>query len=148
LGGQGVFTYSMTANLRPTPADAPSRERRASRAESQSTSYSESDESGERSPDVPFEELLALFGDEYACDLLRALEDGPRAASDLIEHCEMSRPTVYRRLDRLTDAGIVESRMAPARDGHHRQEFQLACDEVELRVREDGIDGTVRPTDD
>ena len=56
----------------------------------------------------------------------------------------MSRPTVYRRLNRLTEAGLVESRMSLVGDGHHRQEFHLVFDELELQIREEGIDGTVR----
>jgi len=101
--------------------------------------------------DVAVDELLDLLGDEYACDILEALADGPMPARTLADRCGMSRPTVYRRLDRLTAAGVVASRLRPATDGHHRQEFRLVLDAVEFRVCEDGIDGDVRiddPVDD
>lgn len=102
-------------------------------------------------PDVAFDELLDLLGDEYACEILQALAGGPMPARALADRCDMSRPTVYRRLDRLTTAGVVASRLRPAADGHHRQEFRLVVDEVEFRVCEDGIDGDVgitNPADD
>ncbi|WP_247006162.1 ArsR/SmtB family transcription factor [Halorientalis litorea] len=105
--------------------------------------HDESDDS----PDIPVEELLDLLGDEYVCDILRALAGGEMPARDIADQCEMSRPTVYRRLDRLTDAGVVESRVRPEADGHHRQGFRLALDEVAFRVREDGFDSSVRVRD-
>jgi DNA-binding transcriptional ArsR family regulator len=98
--------------------------------------------------DVAFEELLDLLGDDYACAILQALAGGAMPARTLAERCDMSRPTVYRRLDRLTAAGVVDARLRPAADGHHRQEFRLVLDEVQFRVGEDGIDGSVRVRED
>jgi len=95
-------------------------------------------------PAVEFDALLKLLGDDYACDMLCALADGPTTARELTGQFEMSRPTIYRRLDRLQDAGIVNSKMQPDRDGHHRQAFYLVVDEIELHLRKDGIDGAVR----
>jgi DNA-binding transcriptional ArsR family regulator len=97
------------------------------------------------------ETLLALLGDEYTCCLLTALDEGPLPAADLVERCDMSRATVYRRLDRLEDAGLVDSHLRYDPDGHHRREFDLALEEVELHVDRGGVDGTVRagePADD
>lgn len=99
---------------------------------------------GESTPDPDLDEVIDLLGDDYVCDILRALEPGPKAARDLADQCGMSRPTVYRRLDRLTAAGLVEARMSLAQDGHHRHEFHLVFDELEVQIREDGIDGRVR----
>ncbi|MDS0222294.1 winged helix-turn-helix domain-containing protein [Haloarcula sp. S1AR25-5A] len=91
----------------------------------------------------PTDELLALFGDDYTCKLLRTLRDGAMPARALAEATGMSRPTVYRRLDRLTDAGLVEERLQVASDGHHRKEFRLTVDSVAFEVTPDGIDDTV-----
>ncbi|MFB6081949.1 MAG: ArsR/SmtB family transcription factor, partial [Halanaeroarchaeum sp.] len=52
--------------------------------------------------------LQTLLGDEYARAILAALSDGDRSTRELIEACEMSRPTIYRRLDALTSAGVIE----------------------------------------
>lgn len=95
---------------------------------------------------APTEELLALFGDDYACHILRTLRDGSMPARALVEATGMSRPTVYRRLNRLTDAGIVEEHLQVASDGHHRKEFRLTVDSVAFEVTPDGIDDTVAAT--
>jgi DNA-binding transcriptional ArsR family regulator len=142
LGAWLSSVYPMTARHGHSATDASSTDHVTDhRARSAATS------GGDDPPEVAVEDLLELLGDEYACAILRALEDGPKAARDLLERTDMSRPTVYRRLDRLTDAGIVDSRMALARDGHHRQEFHLVVDAVEFQVGTDGIDGRVRAAD-
>lgn len=97
------------------------------------------------------ETVLGLLGDEYTCRLLTALDEGSRPAADLVEDCDMSRATVYRRLDRLEAAGLVDSQLQFDPDGHHRHEFELTLDAVELRVDDGGVEGTVRasrPADD
>lgn len=149
--------YSMTGRLKPpATTDRATDQRDASEGRNASDSHrnrstGRSDAtpaaaSDERSSDVAADELLELLGDEYACEILRALGDGPLPAREIVAERDMSRPTVYRRLDRLTEAGIVEARLRPARDGHHRQVFRLAVDEIEFEVGTDGIDGRVHVT--
>ena len=123
LGMQGPFVRSMTDNRTP--------------ARSGVTSEGQNDSSAE--------ELLSLFGDEYTCCIIRALTDGPMAARELVDATGMSRPTAYRRLDRLTDAGLVAERLQVASDGHHRTEFRLAVDAVEFEVGGNGFHGRVHP---
>ena len=96
-------------------------------------------------------ELLSLFGDDYTCEILRSLASGPASARAIVETTGISRPTVYRRLDRLSDAGLVGERLAVSADGHHRTEFRLLVERVAFEVAADGIDGHVetrRPADD
>lgn len=110
----------MTANLQQTPPDTSGTTHESLTVESTTT--------------------LALLGDDHACEIIRTLEGEALAARELVERCEMSRPTVYRRLDRLTDAGIVAAEMALGADGHHRKEFSLAIDSVAFEIGADGID--------
>lgn len=137
----------MTANPSQTRSAAASSRAPASHRHDDEDGAPPTDDRSDDAPDVAFDELLDLLGDEYACEIMQALAGGPMPARALAERCGMSRPTVYRRLDRLTAAGVVASRLRPAADGHHRQEFRLVLDAVEFRVREDGIDGDVRIDD-
>jgi DNA-binding transcriptional ArsR family regulator len=93
--------------------------------------------------------VLSLLDDEHVQSILAALRDGPRPAQDLVDSCEASRPTVYRRLDDLEDAGVVESRTALRPDGHHRKEFATAVESLSMEL-EDGsfvvTDATTTPT--
>lgn len=92
-------------------------------------------------PDI--DAVLEVLGDEYACQILGALENGPRPAAELAEDCGMSRATAYRRLEELETVGFVTAEMAYDADGHHRKRFQLSLEELRLEVGENGVDGSV-----
>jgi len=98
--------------------------------------------------DTDIEALLELLSDAYACRILCALDDDPLSADALVDRCEMSRPTVYRRLDRLTEVGLVEAQQSVSPTGTHRREFRRTHAAVEFRVRGTGVDGTVRTDSD
>jgi len=59
------------------------------------------------SEDPALGEVLDLLSDEYARDILAATSDRPMSASELAEECDMSEPTVYRRIERLREYDLV-----------------------------------------
>jgi DNA-binding transcriptional ArsR family regulator len=84
-------------------------------------------------------ELLTLLDDEYARRILGLLSEASHRGRELSDRCGFSRPTVYRRLNRLEDAGLVRSELRLDPDGNHCKEFFLARDS--LRISFD--DGTL-----
>jgi DNA-binding transcriptional ArsR family regulator len=93
----------------------------------------------QRDDDPGREMVLSLVSDEYAHDILSALGDQPLAARELVERLEASRATVYRRLNKLESAGIVESSMSIHPEGYHRKKFRLCVEGVHLRFGSDGV---------
>jgi len=88
-------------------------------------------------------ELLALLEDDYSRRLLAALDGESRPARELVAACEASRATVYRRLDRLEEFGLVATGTELHRDGHHRRVYdavfrgatvELAGDSLQVRL--------------
>jgi len=126
-----------------TPPSARTSDVHSDRNESTHTVDTQSTASDD-SPAIAFDELFALLGDEYVTDILQALSSGEMPARAIADECDMSRPTVYRRLERLNEAGVVASRLRPESDGHHRQQFRLVLEGVAVQFCEDGFDGQVR----
>jgi len=93
-----------------------------------------SQESAADDRSIDTEQLLTLLGDEYSRAIIDALGTDSLPAREIAARTDISRPTVYRRLDRLKDAGIVEPTMRVDPDGHHRQAFTVVIDELELSV--------------
>jgi len=93
------------------------------------------------------EDAIELLSDGYACQILAALEKEPMPAVELAGTCDISRATVYRRLNRLEDLGFVSSQLTYNPDGHHRKQFRLVLDEVRIEIDEDGVSGRVAVSD-
>jgi DNA-binding transcriptional ArsR family regulator len=90
-------------------------------------------------PTVDVPEVLSLLSDEYARELLSVLSEESLSARELVARLDMSRATVYRRLDRLESAGVLQSSMCIDPDGHHRKCFQVVVDRMQLMFDADGI---------
>jgi len=60
------------------------------------------------------------------------LQDEPKCARELKKECQTSRPTIYRRLNRLESAGLIDAKMTLHPEGHHRKEFVAAFDQITL----------------
>ena len=86
--------------------------------------------------------FLEVISDTYAQKILTALADCPTAAATLVEELDASRPTVYRRLNSLESAGLIESTVSLDADGHHRKQFHVVVDRANFTFDSNGIEVT------
>ena len=89
-------------------------------------------------PSIDPDELLSLLSDEYARSILKTIGEDGLPARTIAERLDLSRATVYRRLNRLEAAGMVDTTMAYHSEGHHRKHYHAALDEVLLSF-DDGV---------
>ncbi|WP_436930652.1 ArsR/SmtB family transcription factor [Halosimplex halobium] len=90
-------------------------------------------------PPVDVPKALSLLSDEYARELLGVLSEESLSARELVDRLDMSRATVYRRLDRLESAGVLESSMRIDPDGHHRKCFHVIVERMQLAFDSEGL---------
>ncbi|MFB6243360.1 MAG: ArsR/SmtB family transcription factor [Halobaculum sp.] len=84
-------------------------------------------------------EGLELLSDDCARRILEIVAADATAARDISERLDVSRTTVYRRLDRLEEAGLLETGMEYDPDGHHRKVFELAVDRLAVSLDANGV---------
>lgn len=94
---------------------------------------------GGRDEAVSDDELLELFGDEYARRILQSIANDPSDGQSIAESMDVSPPTVYRRLDQLEAAGLVEAEMVFDADGHHYQQYRSVVAGASLQFGPDGL---------
>ena len=103
---------------------------------------------GERPPNadrsdaepIDTEAVLAALEDPDCRALLEAAAAEPLTAGELTDRCEIPRSTTYRKLERLTEAGLLEERVRISTDGKHASEYRLTFDDVTVSLSEaDGI---------
>lgn len=82
------------------------------------------------------EDLLELLGDDYTQRILETLEGEPIPARAVIAACDTSRPTVYRRLNRLQEYDLVgvDTELHP--DGHHRKVFAKRFERATVELKD------------
>lgn len=84
-------------------------------------------------------EVLETLGDEYTQKVLSVLAEGRITGSELIDRTDVSKATVYRRLDDLQDVGIVDSAMRIDPNGHHCEEYYIAVEKLAISFDDDGF---------
>jgi DNA-binding transcriptional ArsR family regulator len=95
--------------------------------------------------------IASLLEDEYARAILRHTNERPLSANDLMDRCDASKATTYRRIDRLQEHDLLESYQEYDPDGHHYEVYAATLDELSVRL-EDGefvveLDRTRDPAD-
>lgn len=76
------------------------------------------------------EALLAALDDDDCRAMLSATSDEARSASELSECCDLPRSTTYRKLELLTEAGLLKSGVRIHSAGHHTSEYARAYDDI------------------
>lgn len=91
---------------------------------------------------TPFEESVDTEAvvaalDDPACRALVHALDSPATADELVDRSEIARSTVYRKLDLLTDAELIEEQTVVRSDGHHTAQYALAFEAVHVLLDDD-----------
>ena len=98
--------------------------------------------------DGPDEDVLHVLDDEYAKEILVETYAEPRSARRLAELCDASRSTVYRRIERLQNHDLVESRQRLDPEGHHREVYAASLQRVTVELTADGFEVSVDRTEE
>ncbi|MFH5802205.1 ArsR/SmtB family transcription factor [Haladaptatus sp. CMAA 1911] len=95
-------------------------------------------------------DVFALLDDTYARTILIAVSKQSMSAKQLAEECEMSLPTVYRRIERLIDTGLVREQTRIAPDGHHYSVYDARLQRLTVELDNGNLEIVVesQPTDD
>lgn len=90
---------------------------------------------GVRVTDDPDAETVAAFvADDVARTILGATSEEPLSAAQLQERCDASLATVTRRLDELTEAGLLSETTRPRADGHHDTVYAPTLERLEIEL--------------
>ena len=87
--------------------------------------------------DRTIEDILDTIGDRHARKVLAAISRESRSAKELAEECDMSLPTVYRRIEMLDEYDLVKDRTLVADDGNHYKVYESNFESTVISLRED-----------
>jgi DNA-binding transcriptional ArsR family regulator len=87
--------------------------------------------------DKSIEEILDTIGDEHARTVLASISLEPRSAKELADTCDLSLPTIYRRLELLEEHELVDQETVVAEDGNHYNVYECNFDSTVITLEDD-----------
>lgn len=78
--------------------------------------------------------VFGALGDEDCRRVLRGLVDEPKTASELADECALSSSKLYRKLELLLDAGLVEKTTKISTSGRNASEYAPCVDRVTIDI--------------
>ncbi|AEM58543.1 ArsR family transcriptional regulator [Haloarcula hispanica N601] len=99
------------------------------------------------SEDPAVGDILDLLSDEYARDILAATSVKPMSAKQLADQCEMSQPTVYRRVEWLQEYGLIEEQTQIETGGNDYSVFAATLSEFSLALADGDFETEIERTE-
>lgn len=87
--------------------------------------------------DEPAPEAVLDALDDPACREIITALDEPQTADEISDRCDIPRSTVYRKLDVLAEASLVEESTEVRTDGHHTTQYIADFEAVHVSLDED-----------
>jgi DNA-binding transcriptional ArsR family regulator len=85
--------------------------------------------------------LLAALEDEDCRSILAVTDADALSASELSDACDLPLSTTYRKIDKLTDAGLLEEQIRISTGGKHTSEYSLRIKNIHLSLgADDGVE--------
>ncbi|MFC6716769.1 helix-turn-helix domain-containing protein [Natrialbaceae archaeon GCM10025810] len=82
--------------------------------------------------------VLAALEDEACRAILEATAEESLTATELSEKCDIPTSTMYRKVELLTDAGLVDERIRINTTGKHATEYRKRFEDITVAIVEGG----------
>lgn len=94
---------------------------------------------GTMADDGSAKEVVDLVGDDYAWQILAETREEDRSAEALSETCNADPSTIYRRIERLEEADLLEAEQQIDPGGHHYKTYRANLDAIHVHLDEEGF---------
>lgn len=98
------------------------------------------------SSDPDFTTIVELLSDTHVRTILSATSVEPYSASELVERCDASDQTIYRRLERLEEAELVSDQIRARGDGHHDTVYTAKLEHVSITLHDGEFEFSLEQT--
>jgi predicted transcriptional regulator len=84
-------------------------------------------------------EVIDLLSDDYAWTILAQTREEPKSVNTLSEACDADASTIYRRVEELQEADLLEDEQAIDPGGHHHKVYAANLEAVHVSLDDDGF---------
>jgi DNA-binding Lrp family transcriptional regulator len=82
-------------------------------------------------------EIVDLLSDDYVWAILEETRDGAESVKAISDTCGADRSTIYRRVEQLQEADLLEGQQELDPDGHHYESYRANLEAVIVRLEEE-----------
>lgn len=83
-----------------------------------------------------YQNILYILDDDDCRSIIRALEE-PMTANELVNACDISFSTLYRKLDLLTESSLIEEEIVIRTDGQNTTRFVRTFEQLRIEFDAD-----------
>ena len=83
---------------------------------------------------VDAQAVIGALDDDACRDILEATSEKSLTATELSEQCDIPMSTAYRKVEKLTEADLVEERVRINTSGKHATEYRKCFDDVRVSI--------------
>ncbi|KZN24666.1 transcriptional regulator [Haladaptatus sp. R4] len=94
------------------------------------------------------DDIFDVLASETARDILLLSSSTAMSAGQLARECDASKPTVYRRINKLQEYDLLEQRMVIDNGGNHYNTYRTNMDRICFDIRGDEFVVTIRFEED
>jgi predicted transcriptional regulator len=80
--------------------------------------------------------VLGLLDDDIARTILIQTSNQPMSADALSTHCDVSPPTIYRRIKQLREYDLLEEQQKIDTNGHHYKTYSAQFEHVSVELKD------------
>jgi DNA-binding transcriptional ArsR family regulator len=84
--------------------------------------------------------LFDSLNDEDACAIMKTLDETSLSAKEVSERCELSMSTTYRKLNQLSEVGLLEEQTEITLEGKHLTRFHRCIDTIAITITDNGFE--------
>lgn len=85
---------------------------------------------------VELQDVLAALNDHQCRDIIEALNEEPKTASELADELAIPLSSLYRKLNTLAEVSLLETTIDIRRSGKHVTRYSVAFDTVTVDFNE------------
>ncbi|ACV12772.1 conserved hypothetical protein [Halorhabdus utahensis DSM 12940] len=83
--------------------------------------------------------IVDLVSDGYGWRILVETRNEYKSAQTLSDSCDADPSTIYRRIERLSEADLLEVQQQLDPDGHHYKAYRANLDALHIRLEDEGF---------
>ncbi|APW96532.1 transcriptional regulator [Halobiforma lacisalsi AJ5] len=84
--------------------------------------------------------VLSALDDDACRAILEATSQEALTATELSDQCDIPTSTAYRKVEKLTDAGLVEEKVRINTSGKHATEYRTCFDDVVVSLADGSVE--------